>query len=317
MIAYCVVAALSVFLAADAFLVLKGRIAAPAKPMGRPLAWILAGAAVQFFRAGGNEWSWLIVPGMLASGWGLWLYHRAKGHPDRYVLAATACAALPYVGPLVGLALSPASQAAPEPPALAAPSAPPRTAGMVLLLAGLVLYLLMFLFDFPAALGIVGWAVCLVGTGLAAGRANWALCLLCLVPLLGPLLSFGYLAQQHSAARRGSPKWFEWAMVPLCLTIFLKGCAIFSHNHKFDQLIRKSNEAATKGSLGELRHALGGAGKLPVTIPPAKTVPHRDSSAVLRAARSDDGGGWLLDEKENIWVNCTHTDTKGSAWTSY
>ena len=62
-------------------------------------------------------------------------------------------------------------------------------------------------------------------------------------------------------------------------------------------------------------------------IPKAKTPNyHADSSAVrlgLAQGDADDAGGWLyvFDPKAEdfgaLYVNCTHTDSKGSAWTSY
>ncbi|TBR17829.1 hypothetical protein EPO15_16090 [bacterium] len=114
---------------------------------------------------------------------------------------------------------------------------------------------------------------------------------------------------------------------------------------KFAELIRKSNEGATKGNLGSIRSALSilyedqegsypyhpvvltADGKYLKSLPRAKTPNfHPDSdkvSLVASAAGLDDAGGWayLADPESKaygtIFVNCTHTDTKGSVWSAY
>lgn len=105
----------------------------------------------------------------------------------------------------------------------------------------------------------------------------------------------------------------------------------------YSGLIRKSNEGATRGNLGAVRAALSiyfadheGAhapdlqeltvnGKYLSVLPKAKTPGyHADSTAVLLAGEPDDSGGWVYDPATGeVKVNCTHTDTKGSAWDSY
>lgn len=114
---------------------------------------------------------------------------------------------------------------------------------------------------------------------------------------------------------------------------------------KFAELIRKSNEGASKGNLGAVRSALSihygdldgsypyhpaalaAGGKYIPRIPPAKTPNHHpDSDAVALVASSEDltdAGGWayLADPGSEAWgaiyVNCTHTDSKGSVWSAY
>ncbi|MBI5595074.1 MAG: hypothetical protein HY928_03185 [Elusimicrobia bacterium] len=114
---------------------------------------------------------------------------------------------------------------------------------------------------------------------------------------------------------------------------------------KFADLIRKSNEGASKGNLGAIRSALSisygdnegvypyhpaallAEGKYLRGIPKAKTPNyHADSTAVRLGAGSwdgDDSGGWLYvgdpasEDFGAVFVNCTHTDTKGSSWTVY
>ncbi|MBI5209321.1 MAG: type II secretion system protein [Elusimicrobia bacterium] len=114
---------------------------------------------------------------------------------------------------------------------------------------------------------------------------------------------------------------------------------------KFAELIRQSNEGASKGNIGALRSALAihygdhegwypffpgtlaGGGLYLSSIPRAKTPNYHPDSADIRLGHSildaDDRGGWLYvsDVKSADWgaivVNCTHTDTKGTLWLAY
>ena len=114
---------------------------------------------------------------------------------------------------------------------------------------------------------------------------------------------------------------------------------------KFADLIRKSNEGATKGNIGAIRSALSiyygdmegvfpdnpvsltaGAKYLSV-MPTAKTPSyHADSaSVILGSASSDvtDAGGWIyanvpsVESYGEIYVNCTHSDSKGVNFGNY
>ncbi len=110
----------------------------------------------------------------------------------------------------------------------------------------------------------------------------------------------------------------------------------------FTGFVRKSNEGASKGNLLVIREALKKyrgdmssrhpatldvltvGGKYLSKIPLAKAPNyHNDSSMIHYGTKSDDAGGWLYDDVAGdayfgmVWVNCTHTDTKGSVWTSY
>jgi len=107
-------------------------------------------------------------------------------------------------------------------------------------------------------------------------------------------------------------------------------------------LIVKSNEGATKGNLGSIRSALSiyygdtkgeyptdlaaltVGGKYLKSLPRAKVPPHHSDSNAVRQGRSpDDSGGWFYDNDlldsdfGQVFVNCTHTDTKGKVWTEY
>lgn len=114
---------------------------------------------------------------------------------------------------------------------------------------------------------------------------------------------------------------------------------------KFAELVRKSNEGASKGNLGAIRSAMSihygdlegeypyhpialtAGGKYMSSLPRAKTPNfHPDSdkvTLVASAAALDDKGGWayLADRRSQdygtVFVNCTHTDTRGSVWSAY
>ncbi|MEK7232246.1 MAG: type II secretion system protein [Elusimicrobiota bacterium] len=108
---------------------------------------------------------------------------------------------------------------------------------------------------------------------------------------------------------------------------------------KYGEAMRNSSEGSTRANLGMIRKALSVyysdmdgqypsdmLSLLPVHMRkiPAAKLPgyHDDSKIVLHAAASDDAGGWLYDNVNNgtygtVRVNCSHTDAKGSIWTSY
>lgn len=130
-------------------------------------------------------------------------------------------------------------------------------------------------------------------------------------------------------------------MIPMAILGILAAIAI----PKFNELVRKSNEGATKGNLGAMRSALsifyGETGRRypsqPVSLtfgkrylpylPKAKLEPLHPVSEQVRLGAGawdvDDHGGWLYvaDRRSEtfgvVLVNCTHTDTKGKPWISY
>lgn len=112
---------------------------------------------------------------------------------------------------------------------------------------------------------------------------------------------------------------------------------------KFSEMMRSPNEGATRGNLGAIRSALSiyygdmeglypedlraltVNGKYIAAFSTARTPPyHKESARVHMAPAPDDTGGWWYGTvrpkewvPEVLGVNCTHTDVRGKAWTSY
>ena len=135
-----------------------------------------------------------------------------------------------------------------------------------------------------------------------------------------------------------------FTLIELMIVVAIIGILAAIAIPKFADLIRKSNEGATKGNLGSVRSALSiyygdQEGIFPATpdaltvngdyidkIPNAKTPNyHTDQSSFLldNVAGLTDEGGWAYDNTQatanfgNLFVNCSHTDTKSTRWSTY
>lgn len=135
-----------------------------------------------------------------------------------------------------------------------------------------------------------------------------------------------------------------FTLIELMIVVAIIGILASIAIPKFADLIRKSNEGASRGQLGAIRSALSIyygdmegqfpanltaltlGGKYLAAVPKAKTPNyHADSSEVTlkSGVPKQDRGGWrYTDTSEDanfgsVWVNCSHTDTKGAVWSSY
>jgi len=149
-----------------------------------------------------------------------------------------------------------------------------------------------------------------------------------------------------------------FTLIELMIVVAIIGILSAIAIPKFADLIRKSNEGATKGNLGALRSAISiyygemegwfpiptatdtglGAiltmqnGKYVKEVPNSYCPPHHDKSnnVTIDVASGDESAGagyWGYQDNRlspagekqwgEIWVNCTHTDSKSGTWATY
>lgn len=198
----------------------------------------------------------------------------------------------------------------------------PKDRGLLLFAAGQIAAGLLF-----------AWASAKLGTSIVSESSSWRY----------QCLGIGIGAAVFGVSLIGA-----WAVSGRVAKVLAGGAglaawlfAIFAF-HSYTSMYRRSYENRGRGNLNSLRAALGiyqadHDGKLPDSLAeltrderylrriPLAIVPdlHKDASAVKNGRQSDDAGGWLFDvtdsssPAEGIWVNCTHTDSFGSAWSTY
>ena len=143
-----------------------------------------------------------------------------------------------------------------------------------------------------------------------------------------------------------------FTLIELMIVVAIIGILAAIAVPKFADLLRKANEGATKGNLGSIRSAISiyygeqegffpkptadgelgtiltmDNGKYLKEMPAAYAAGYhpRSSNSKIDATSTTDGGEWGYCESTDeapkhwgdVWVNCTHTDTKATVWNSY
>jgi prepilin-type N-terminal cleavage/methylation domain-containing protein len=146
-----------------------------------------------------------------------------------------------------------------------------------------------------------------------------------------------------------------FTLIELMIVVAIIGILSAIAIPKFADLIRKSNEGATKGNLGAIRSAMSiyygemegwyptsdpgpimtmEGGKYIKTVPPSYAPPYHSQSFTFdmsaangTAEGTTSKGGWSYQQNStpastdqqwgNVWVNCTHTDSKNTTWSAY
>ena len=134
-----------------------------------------------------------------------------------------------------------------------------------------------------------------------------------------------------------------FTLIELMIVVAIIGILAAIAIPKFADLIRKSKEGATKGNIGAVKGALAvyygenegvypignlgsltAGGKYLSNMPFSDTPPYHSKLTTVNVGTAvNDAGAWMYDNDSSdtdwgaLWVNCTHTDTKGTLWNAY
>jgi general secretion pathway protein G len=134
-----------------------------------------------------------------------------------------------------------------------------------------------------------------------------------------------------------------FTLTELVVVVFIIGLLSVLVVPKLSNNIQHSNESASLGSLGAIRSALNvyygdNAGYFPFDLgpltqpgsnylsafPPLYTADHGRSANVSYAPSEDgsmDTGNWGYvnagSQQGTVWIQCTHTDSRGNVWSHY
>lgn len=139
-----------------------------------------------------------------------------------------------------------------------------------------------------------------------------------------------------------SPWSLGFTLIELMIVVSILSILTALAVPRFGTLLKRSNEANSVANLAKLRSALSVyytdmeglypshlavltvAGKYLDSMPQAREPSfHTETSTILLGTVPDDTGGWVYNNNASdanfgtIWINCTHTDTKGTVWTVY
>ncbi len=156
-----------------------------------------------------------------------------------------------------------------------------------------------------------------------------------------------------SESRGFAPARTAFTLIELMIVVAIIGILAAIAVPKFADLIKKSQEGSTKGNLSSLRSAISVYyadndglfpadnlacltvnGKYLKEIPQVYVPGHHNKNNIVQdndnwgmgAMGFVDTGAWLywnwtmdLDPRHqgDVWVGCTHTDTKGVYWTTF